>query len=62
MIHVTSLLMKYPIRIKITTIKIIIIIISITVFNSNTGPSHTKKKLQEIHFEATRHRRAMQKM
>jgi len=54
--------MKYPIRIKITTIKIIIIIISITVFNSNTGPSHTKKKLQEIHFEATRHRRAMQKM
>ena len=31
-------------------------------FNSNTGPSHTNKKLQEIYFEAARHRRAMQKM
>jgi len=31
-------------------------------FNSNTGPSHTKKKLQEIYFEAARHRLAMQKM
>jgi len=31
-------------------------------FNSNTRPSHTKKKLQEIYFEAARHRRAMQKM
>ena len=25
-------------------------------FNSNTGPSHTNKKLQEIYFEAARHR------
>jgi len=24
-------------------------------FNSNTGPSHTNKKLQEIYFEAARH-------
>jgi len=31
-------------------------------FNSNTGPSHTKKKLQEIYFEAASHRRAMQKI
>ena len=31
-------------------------------FNSNTGPSHTNKKLQEIYFEAARHRKAMQKM
>jgi len=30
--------------------------------NSNTGPSHTNKKLQEIYFEAARHQRAMQKM
>jgi len=30
-------------------------------FNSNTGPSHTNKKLQEIYFEAARDRRAMQK-
>jgi len=29
---------------------------------SNTGPSHTNKKLQEIYFEAARHRKAMQKM
>jgi hypothetical protein len=26
-------------------------------FNSNTGPSHTNKKLQEIYFEAAKHRR-----
>jgi hypothetical protein len=32
------------------------------IFNSNTGPSHTKKKLQEIYFEAARYRIAMQKM
>jgi len=25
-------------------------------FNSNTGPSHTNKKLQEIYFETARHR------
>jgi len=25
-------------------------------FNSNTGPSHTNKKLQEIYFEAAKHR------
>ena len=25
-------------------------------FNSNTGPSHTNKKLQEIYFEAARKR------
>jgi len=25
-------------------------------FNSSTGPSHTNKKLQEIYFEAARHR------
>jgi len=25
-------------------------------FNSNTGPSHTSKKLQEIYFEAAKHR------
>ena len=31
-------------------------------FNSNTGPSHTNKKLQEIYFESARHRRATQKM
>ena len=31
-------------------------------FNSNTGPSHTNKKLQEIYFEAARHRWAIQKM
>jgi len=24
-------------------------------FNSNTGPSHTNKELQEIYFEAARH-------
>jgi hypothetical protein len=26
-------------------------------FNSNTGPSYTKKKIQEIYFEAAKHRR-----
>ena len=31
-------------------------------FNSNTGPSHTNKKLREIYFEAAKHRWAMQKM
>ena len=30
--------------------------------NSNTGSSHTNKKLQGIYFEAARHRRAVQKM
>ena len=25
-------------------------------FNSNTGPSHSNKKLQEIYFEVARHR------
>ena len=29
--------------------------------NSNTGPSHTKKKLQEIYFEAAKHWCAVQK-
>jgi len=24
--------------------------------NSNTGPSYTNKKLQEVYFEATKHR------
>ena len=31
-------------------------------FNSNTGPSRTNKELQEIYFEAARHRWAMQNM
>jgi hypothetical protein len=31
-------------------------------FNSNTGLSYTKKKLQEIYFEAAKHRLAVQKM
>ena len=31
-------------------------------FNSNTGPSHTNKKLQEIYFEAARHWWVVQKM
>jgi hypothetical protein len=45
---------KWPVtRCKI----IIIIIIIIGLFNSNTGPSYTNKKLQEIYFEAAKHRR-----
>ena len=46
-----------------TTITIIIIIIIIIIIrrnrgfsNCNTGPSHTNKKLQEIYFEAAKHR------
>jgi hypothetical protein len=31
-------------------------------FNSNTWPSHTNKKLQEIYFEAARHRWVVQKI
>ena len=31
-------------------------------FNNNTGPSHTNNKLQEIYFEAAKHRWAVQKM
>jgi hypothetical protein len=30
--------------------------------NSNTGAGHTNKKLQEVYFEAAKHRRAVQKM
>jgi len=31
-------------------------------FNSNTGPNRTNKKLKEIYFEAAGHRRAMKEM
>ena len=38
------------------------VVIIIIIFNSNTGPSHTNKKLQEIYFEAPTHQWTVQKI